>query len=72
MLSAMLEVTRESSWKDNLKHAIEAQEFFMVPGRKGGETSQVMQRIRGKRDEIQLAMREKERSQEEVIIDEHE
>jgi hypothetical protein len=65
LLNAMLETARDSSWQENLQHAVEAQEYFMIPGRKGGETSQVMQRIQAKRNDLQMKQDEKRKLEKE-------
>ena len=36
-LRAMIEHAKESNWKENLDNAVQAQEYFMLPGRSAGQ-----------------------------------
>lgn len=36
-LRAMIEQAKESNWKENLDNAVQAQEYFMLPGRSQGD-----------------------------------
>lgn len=66
-LAAMLETAKNSTWKQNLENAADAQERFMLPGRISGNgegTPEYVKRIDERSDEIlreESVRREKER-----------
>lgn len=51
-LAAMLENARESSWRQNLENAADAQGRFMVPGREPAEAPAYVRRIEERSEEI--------------------
>jgi len=51
MIAAMIENARESSWEENLSNAMQAQERFMLPGRKS-DTPEFLDKIKKRSDDI--------------------
>mmetsp|Transcript_31835 Transcript_31835/g.46947 ORF Transcript_31835/g.46947 Transcript_31835/m.46947 type:complete len:130 (-) Transcript_31835:186-575(-) len=51
MIAAMIENARDSSWQENLSNAMQAQERFMLPGRKT-RTPEFVHKIKQRSDDI--------------------